>query len=80
MLVALSKLRITHLLIGVVLSLVFLLVPRIFTASLVVLTAAIELPASVFVPGTTELGRKLDRAAILIGGILVVLIYHAFTR
>ncbi len=80
MIVSLSKLRITHLLSGVVLSLVFLLVPRIFTTSLVVLIAAIEIPSSVFVPGTTELGRKIDRAAILIGGIVVVLVYYAFTR
>jgi hypothetical protein len=77
---SLSKLRITHLLIGVALALVFLLVPRIFTTSLVVLIAAIEIPVAFVVPGSTPLARKVDRAAILIGGLLVVLIYYVVTR
>ncbi len=80
MLTTLAKLRIAHLLIGVALALLFLLVPRIFTAAIVVLIAAIEIPFSYTVPGSTPLARKVDRAAILLGGLVPVLIYYVATR
>ncbi len=80
MLTTLAKLRIIHLLIGIGLALIVLFVPRIFTTALVVLIAAIEIPASFVVPGSTTVASKLDRAAIILGGFVVVLIYYVVTR
>ncbi len=76
----LAKLRIVHLLIGVGLASIFLFVPKVFTTSLVVLIAAIEIPASFVVPGSTTVASKLDRTAIILGGFVVVLIYYVVTR